>query len=248
MDHNPVYNLAANLPDEYRTGMEDYFNSSPGTAVWKLQNFCKYVPRQELTRFLVRTELFKKVLHVQGSIVECGVLAGAGLMAWAQLSAIFEHLNYQRKVIGFDTFEGFTQLTDTDKSGTSPAAREGGLALDSCDDIMESVRLYNLNRLVLADSKVRLVKGDACNTIPRYLEDYPETVVSLLYLDFDVELPTRTALDYFLPRMPKGAVIAFDELNDRGWPGETVAALDIISGLRLQRFTYDTKICYAVLE
>ena len=28
--------------------------------------------------------------------------------------------------------------------------------------------------------------------------------------------------------MPKGAIIAFDELNNKNWPGETVALLESI--------------------
>jgi hypothetical protein len=36
--------------------------------------------------------------------------------------------------------------------------------------------------------------------------------VSLLYLDFDIYEPTAVALEHFLPRMPKGSIVAFDEL------------------------------------
>jgi hypothetical protein len=87
-------------------------------------------------------------------------------------------------------------------------------------------------------------------TVPKYLKQNPETIVSLMYLDVDVFEPTKIALEYFVPRMPKGAIIAFDELNDRGWPGETLAVLETIGirNLRIQRFYYDTKISYAVLE
>ena len=72
-DLQKVYDNASFLPEEYRLRLENYFNSSDDT-VWKLQNFPKYVPRQSLTRFLTRYEIFKHVLEVQGSIVEVGVL------------------------------------------------------------------------------------------------------------------------------------------------------------------------------
>jgi hypothetical protein len=35
--------------------------------------------------------------------------------------------------------------------------------------------------------------------------------------------PTLAALQPFVPRMPRDAVIAFDELNRPEWPGETLA-------------------------
>jgi len=53
-----------------------------------VEDFTKYVPRQILARFLVRNELFKMVLNIKGSIIECGIFRGGGLMAWAQLSSI----------------------------------------------------------------------------------------------------------------------------------------------------------------
>ena len=97
-----VYDTAAALPFDFRIALEDYYVGSPGTNVWKLQNFSKYVPRQALTSFITRYELFKMVLNVQGSIAEMGVLAGGSLLSWAQMSSIFEPLNHQRKIIGFD--------------------------------------------------------------------------------------------------------------------------------------------------
>ena len=68
---------------EYLEGLEKYFEKSIGTNVEKLQNFAKYVPRQNLTTFLTRYEIFKKILDVPGSIIECGVLFGGGLMTFA---------------------------------------------------------------------------------------------------------------------------------------------------------------------
>ena len=53
------------------------------------------------------------------------------------------------------------------------------------------------------------------NPFPDYVRDNPHLVVALLYLDFDLFEPTLAALDFFLPRMPKGTVLAFDELNQR---------------------------------
>lgn len=245
-----VANAAMYLSPEYRDAVDAYFASSPGPASWKLQEFTKYVPRQALTRFLLRDQMFRQVLNIQGSIIEGGVLGGWGLMAWAQLSAIYEHLNYQRKIIGFDTFEGFPSLTETDAGGTSPHLFEGGLFMNSYDDLQEAVRLYDMNRFLGDEPKVELVKGDACETIPQYFREHPETIISLVYLDFDLEAPTRVALEHIVPRMPKGGLVAFDELNDPGWPGETVALLETldIRNLCIKRFTYDTKICYVVLD
>ena len=52
-----------------------------------------------------------------------------------------------------------------------------------------------------------------------------------------------------MPRMPKGAVVGFDELNDEAFPGETLAVLEVlnIGGLRVRRFDFEPRISYAVI-
>ena len=64
----------------------------------KLENFTKYVRRQHLKRFLALYEIFKLAMGVKGSIVECGVFRGFGLMAWAKLSAMLEPENLTRRI------------------------------------------------------------------------------------------------------------------------------------------------------
>lgn len=234
----------------YRKELEKYFQISTDSNVEKLENFCKYVPRQTLTRFISKYEIFKIVLDVQGSVVECGVLFGGSLMTWAQLSAIFEPVNHQRKIIGFDTFKGFTALSKEDKKGKSEYSEKGKLAVDSYRNIKRCVELYDMNRNLNHIEKVILVKGDINITVPKYLKENPYLVVSLLYLDVDIFKPTVTALKHFLPRMPKGAVIVFDELNADNWPGETLAVMQEvgINKLSIKRFSFDTHLSYAVLE
>lgn len=234
----------------YRNALERYFRDSRGTNVEKLQNFAKYVPRQSMASFLARYEIFGKILPVQGSIIECGVYWGGGLLAFAQLSAILEPVNYQRKIIGFDTFSGFTDLSKEDATGKSTHLKKGGLAADSYQDLKKCIALYDANRFINHIPKVSLVKGDIGETLPRYLEENPHTVISLLYLDTDVFQATKVALEHAIPRMPKGAIIAFDELNADNWPGETLAVLRTIGikNLRIQRFPFTSFISFAIIE
>ena len=114
----------------------------------------------------------------------------------------------------------------------------------------ESIRLYDENRFLSHLPKVQLVRGDARETIPKYLDENPHTLVSLLYLDFDLYEPTKVALEHFLPRMPKGGIVAFDELNSAMWPGESQAVLEAVGipNLRLKRFPWATYVSYAVIE
>ena len=230
--------------------IQSCFEESPYSTLEKLMNFTLYVPRQDLTKFIVKYEIFKRVLDIQGSIVEGGVCFGGGLMTWAQLSAIFEPVNHQRKIIGFDTFAGIPAISEKDAKSSSEEAHLGGLSIDSYGEIVRSVALYDMNRFLNQIPKVELVRGDAKHTIPEYVKNNPHLVVSLLYLDFDVYEPTKVALECFLPRMPKGAVIAFDELNLKDWPGETLALLETLDlrKLRIERFPYHSTVSFAQID
>ena len=95
------------------------FDRNPASWESKIENFPKYVRRQNLTRFLALYEIFKRVLSVKGSIVECGVHDGFGLMTWAKLSAILEPVNLTRRIYGFDTFEGFPSVSAADRTAAS---------------------------------------------------------------------------------------------------------------------------------
>jgi len=215
----------------------------------KLDNFPKYVRRQTIARFLAFYEIFKRQINVKGSIVECGVHNGGGVMTWAKLSSTLEPYNYHRKIIGFDTFSGFPQVSEVDL--INPEVKEGMFAeqYDAYGEMLEVIKEYDNNRFINHISKVELVKGDANETIPKYIKDNKYLIVSLLFLDFDIYDPTVTALKHFLPRMPKGAIIAFDEINNSDWPGETQAMLEHlnINSHALESFEFEPNISFIQL-
>lgn len=235
---------------DYASQAEAFFYECEYSGFEQMQNFPLFTSRQDITRYLAKAELFKKVLHVQGSIVECGVLFGGGLLWWGHLSSIYEPVNFQRTIIGFDTFSGHASLSDADRDSESEEAKDNGLAVDSYATIKRAVELYNMNRPIGHREKIEIIKGDACATIPEYLDENPQLVVSLLYLDFDVELPTVTALKELVPRMPRGAVIGFDELNLKAWKGEGQAVIEYFQSLnflRIERFPWASTISYATI-
>jgi hypothetical protein len=226
------------------------FERNPASWESKIENFPKYVRRQNLTRFLALYEIFRRVLEVKGSVVECGVHNGFGVLTWAKLSAILEPVNLTRRIYGFDTFAGFPTMSDKDRAGSSMHVKEGDLFADSYDEINRLSEIHDSTRFLGHIPKVGLVRGDAVQTIPAFIAANPHVVVSLLFLDFDLYEPTKVALEHFLPRMPAGAIIAFDELDNPLWPGETMAMLEshVKHRFRLQRHEFDPYIGFAVIE
>ncbi|MBF0544817.1 MAG: class I SAM-dependent methyltransferase [Candidatus Riflebacteria bacterium] len=237
-------------PQEIEAGrnIEKIFDNCKDTVEIKLENFPKYVRRQHLKRFLALYELFKLALPVKGSVVECGVNRGFGLMAFAKLSTMLEPENLTRRIYGFDTFEGFPTVHEKD-SNTVAEPLVGGLKADSFEELNNLIKEYDKDRFLGHLDKVHLVRGDVEETIPKFLQDNPHLIISLLFLDLDLFEPTSVAIKNFLPRVPKGGIIAFDELDNPMWPGETLAALETVGirNLELRRFEWDPYIAYAII-
>lgn len=228
---------------------EQAFSGSSLSSLDKLESFPRFATKRSIARFLAKQEIYKHILNTTGIIVECGVFNGAGLFSWAHFANIFEPSNYTRKIVGFDTFEGFPAVNAALDNAAGHQSQVGDLCGSPLAELAVSVEKYNSERHLSHIPNVELVPGDFMVTAQAYLDRNPQTVVSLLYLDFDLYEPTKKALEVFLPRMPKGAVVAFDELNCESFPGETKALDDVlgIKNVELKRFPYEPWISYITL-
>jgi len=242
-------NQSTNDLDQFEA-IASFFEEDDIDLIEKIDAFPKYASRQSIAKFLTKYEIFKQILYQNGSVVECGVLHGAGLLAWAKLSSILEPINHPRKIIGFDTFEGFPSIHEKDThTGDSSHFRKGGLKGSSYQSVLKAIEVYDLNRPLQHISKIEIIKGDLMETADSYVQDNPHLVVSLLYLDLDLYEPTKKALEVFVPRMTKGSIICLDELNAKMFPGETIAVQEVLGlrNLNIRRFPFDSYVSYTVL-
>jgi len=54
-------------------------------------------------------------MHLHGNIFEFGVRYGQNLSLFTSLRGIYEPYNYNRRIVGFDTWEGFPAVHSNDK-------------------------------------------------------------------------------------------------------------------------------------
>ena len=234
---------------KYRETMLNSLRSSKtddnyGIKSYIADNFAKYSHPTELSRYLARYELFKMIVGVKGSIVECGIKNGAGLLQWWHLARMIDPNNFHRKIFGFDTFEGFPSVNEKD----GPVPKEGDLGGGVEEEILRCIDLYaHYTSGPLLE--VIMIKGDFLQTSDVFIENYPHAVFSLVFLDFDLYEPTKKALEVLIPRMVKGSILAFDEINNPAYPGETTALLETLGvrNLELKQFPFNMDVCYAVL-
>lgn len=181
-----------------------------------------------LAKTLYLNELYERIIDKPGVLMEFGVWWGANLAVLGSLRAIYEPYNRMRKVIGFDTFEGYPTVSAED--GTSKHASVGGYAMpEGYEHYLADVLATHEDDNVLDHvRKFELVKGDAPVMLKAYLDAHPETVVAMAYLDLAMYEPTKSILESILPRMVRGGVIALDELGSARFPGETRAFQEIV--------------------
>ena len=219
-----------NSEEIFFASIEDYFDTSSGSYSEKAHAFARFLPRQAISYFLARNEIFKQILEVHGSILDFGLYRGSSFFSWLQLSATYEPYNHIRKVIGFDSFQGFSEIGTQDISPVGDKLHlkvEGGMAFDGQEEIAEGIRLYDLNRPLGHVAKGIIVQGTLPEGCAQYLDQHQETIVSLANFGLGLYEPTLELLKLIKPRLVKGSVIVFEDLNQATWPGETMALLEV---------------------
>jgi len=116
-----------------------------------------YLDRRLVTQLLTRIKMFEKIIDIQGSVVECGVHRGNSLMTYYHLSGILEPIAYNRKIIGFDTFDGIPSTSKNDPTEIPL----GGMKDTNYEHLIDWVSIQDKNRAISHIPKVELVRGDA---------------------------------------------------------------------------------------
>lgn len=206
-----------------------------------------YCSRQTVTKILTRIKLFEMIREVQGSIVECGVYKGDSLLTFFHMSTIFEPFSFTRKIIGFDSFSGFPSISARDNL---KFAKVHHLSDVDLSHIQRVVEIQELNKALPELNRIELIKGNVDETIPQYLKDNSHLIVSLLYLDFDLYEPTKIALESLLSKVTIGGIVAFDQINQSKWKGETQALDEVIgiNNVALKKFSFDPHVSYFQVE
>jgi len=222
--------------DQRRRFVQD-FRNCPIPEREILANLALFLNRQTLSRLLYMHDLYRRIIDVPGVVMEFGVRWGQNLALFSNFRGMYEPYNFSRKIIGFDTFSGFPAVSPED--GQAALAKVGGYNVtDNYEEYLRRVLDYHQNESPLSHiPKYELCVGDACQTLPQYLKDHPETIVALAYFDFDLYEPTKECLFAIRDRLTRGSVLAFDELNCKEFPGETLAVMEVLGldQFRLQR-------------
>ena len=223
-----IYSKASKTQQNARKILSTLFEKCPIPKDQLLVNLHLYMRSSVVAKTLYLNELYQKIIDLPGVVMEFGVWWGANLTYFECLRAVYEPYNYTRKIIGFDTFQGYTAPNQED--GESDYVSKGSYSVSTgYEKYLQKLLDYHEEENSFAHiKKTELVKGDAGAMISKYLSKHPETIISLAYFDLQLYEPTKNCLQAIIPHLVKGSIIAMDELNNSDFPGETIALKEII--------------------
>lgn len=214
-----------------------------------LQNLGLFLSSKNLSRILFMDHIYKQILDVHGVVIEFGTRWGQNLALFSALRGIYEPFNRLRKIVGFDTFTGFPDVTTYDNMNCSVMHPGGLTCSEKYEEYLDKVMFFQeQDNPVNHVKKYEIIKGDAVIEVGNYLKRVPETIVALVYFDFDIYRPTKICLEAIKDRLVKGSIVAFDELCDPDSPGETKALQEVfgLNNVKLKRYQFTSRVSYFV--
>jgi len=154
----------------------------------------------QTSRLFYFDRMIKRILNVEGDIVECGVGHGRSLL---MLALLIKSNGIQKKIWGFDSFEGFPEPTEEDKSIRN--SKKGEWGDTSIQKVLELLYDSGLD-FNFVGSNIVLVKGFVKDTLRTF-----SGKISLLHIDLDLYDGYKSTLEQLYPRMSKHGIIIFDE-------------------------------------
>jgi hypothetical protein len=226
----------------------DLFRNCPIPEEQLLENLGLFFNAKNFSRILFMHHIYKQIIDVPGVVMDFGTRWGNNLALFSVFRGIYEPFNRHRKLIGFDTFTGFPSINN--KDGDSKLMSKSNVACTkNYEEYLEKIMsLQEKQNPISHIKKYEIRAGDATKEIHKYLDENPETIVALAYFDFDIYEPTKECLNTILPRLVKGSILGFDELNDHDSPGETLALMETmgLNNINLKRLDITSRASYII--
>ena len=160
-----------------------------------------------------------RIKDVSGAIVECGVWKGKSIFILSALAG------EGREVWGFDSFSGFTVITEFDKREVTEVQH----FRDTSKEMVEKFLMMN------GVKPAQLVQGPFHETLPVNKKKIGKIV--LLHFDADLYDSYTACLHELYDQISSGGVIIFEEYMNswklEQWPGAAEAIDEFFAPLRV---------------
>ncbi len=197
---SPRYALRSSKQNEAREKLLELYKNTPIPDADIVDNFGLYTRSVMAAKFLYLNEIYQQILDIPGIVIEFGVCYGSTLALLSSLRNVCEPHSFTRKVVGFDTFEGYRSFSPEDGNSSfvteyAETGGEGVVGKDYENHLREVLDSQEQDNIASHIKKYELVKGNVIQTVEQYLTDNPETIISLAIFDLALYEPTKKCLE-----------------------------------------------------
>jgi O-methyltransferase len=166
-----------------------------------------YPDRVRFFTFWLQAERLKR-MKIPGAFAEVGVYKG-------ESARMMHHMDPGRKLHLFDTFSGFS---------SSDLMNETGQASTYSEVNFSDTTIQKALRRIGGNEQVTVHAGEFNDTA----HEVENERFALVSIDTDLYNPTKTALEFFYPRLIPSGVILVHDYNDK-WTGVMLAVDEFVS-------------------
>lgn len=207
---------------EVRKEIFDRIFDYPGTPEETERSLGLFLRGSLLARIFAIQEVYKLILNKPGLILDVGTWRGQTAVLCENLRSIYEPLNFSRKVIAFDTFEGYLGFGEKDKP--TEIHQDGTYSLGALNYskyLSDLIVLHEkANAMGHNFGKHSIVKGDCRDTIKDFFSMNVNAFVALAFLDVNSYSPTSEAIADIWPKLIPGGFLAIWQLTRDVIPAE----------------------------
>lgn len=197
-----------------RAQLFELLKTYPGTDEETERSLGLFLRASLLSRLFGVREIYEQIVSLPGIVLDIGTWRGQTAVLCENLRAIFEPLNFNRRIVCFDTFEGYRGFSDKD----SPTEHHGegtyNVGKEYADYLEHLLTIHEKNNAMGHNhGKHKVVAGDVRKTLPAFFVENPYEVVALAFLDLNAYQPTEEAFAHVFKRLVPGGIIAFWQLT-----------------------------------
>lgn len=230
----------------------DEMNNYPGTIEEKERSLGLFMRSSLMARIFAIREIYEKIIMKPGIIVDLGTWRGQTAVVCENLRAIFEPLHFNRRIVAFDTFEGYKGFSDKDKPTELHKDGTYSTGIDYAELLSRLLVIHEKNNAMGHNNgKHKVIAGDCRVTLPQFFKEHSNEVVSLAFFDVNAIDPTWEGFQVIHNRLVKGGIIAFWQLTRNAINAEGTVFADHI----LDKYNYDIQrsmfypgLCYIIKQ
>ena len=203
-----------------------------------------------LARLLAIKEIYEMILDKPGCIIDLGTWRGQTAVLCENLRAIMEPLHLNRRIVCFDTFEGYQGFGANDKPTEVHQDGTYGVGGEGYKKYLEELLVLHekSNAMGHINGKHKVIQGDCRVEVPRYFDENQNEFVACAFFDVNAYDPTAIAFRD-LAKISSRRCNCFLAINKDVIPAEGAVYNNIINSKvkhTVNRSQYYPGLCYLV--